>query len=185
MPRRRAPRWLREAAFIGIFVGLALASRASLADHYHVPSGSMLPAVELRDRVVVNKLAYGLRLPAADGYALTWDDPRRDDVVVLRSPVTGDVLLKRVVAVPGDLVEVRDGRVRIAGADAPDPAADLARGSGPDYGPVRLGPDRYLVLGDNRGDSLDGRAFGPVERGAILGKVVAVFYRGGPTWRRL
>ena len=103
-----------------------------------------------------------------------------------------------MVAVPGDRVRVHDGRARgerrggahrgaqrrareALGAE-PHPL-DLDDGGGPDLGPVTLPRDRYLVLGDNRGNSRDGRYFGLVDRDAILGHVEGVWLRGGrPTW---
>jgi hypothetical protein len=62
----------------------------------------------------------------------------------------------------------------------------LTHGGGADFGPTRIGPDRYLVLGDNRGESHDGRAFGLVERDAIMGRALSVWMRDGhPCWRKL
>ena len=153
------------------------------------------------DRLVVHKAAYGLRLPLTDTYVVRGDAPRRGDVVVLDAPDTGDVLLKRVAAVPGDTVSILGGRIEIDGAIAPLERAGgrlverldgvshelrLTSDGGPDFGPLTLGPDRYLVLGDNRGDSRDGRFFGLVERGAILGRAAGVYFRdGGFTWMEI
>ena len=101
----RAPRaWLRELVTVALAVTIVVTARSSLADHYVVPSGSMLPTVEPEDHVVVDKLAYGLRVPLLGDYALHFAPPARGDVVVLLSPDDGIVLLKRVVAVPGDRV---------------------------------------------------------------------------------
>jgi signal peptidase I len=111
--------------------------------------------------VLVSKLAYGLRVPLTERYLVRFAAPARGDVVVLVSPEDGIVLLKRVAAVPGDRVQ-QGGRA------------------------VTIPPERYLVLGDNRGNSHDGRAFGLVARSAILGRAAGVFWRGGaPTWVRL
>ena len=85
-----------------------LSARSTLADHYRVPTGSMLPTVEISDRIVVNKAAYGLRVPFTDDYATHFEGPQIGDVVVLRSPEDGDTLLKRVVAIPGTTIEVRE-----------------------------------------------------------------------------
>jgi signal peptidase I len=195
--RSRIKELLRWTAFLGAL----LVVRASFADHYTVPSGSMEPSVMTGDRLVVSKAAYGLRVPLTTTYLARGDDPKRGDVVVLESPDTGEVLLKRVAAVPGDTVSVRGGRIATGGAVAPvERAGDrfierlggkshdvrLTFGGGPDFGPVALGPDEYLVLGDNRGDSRDGRFFGFVERGAILGRAIGVYFRnGGFTWEEL
>jgi signal peptidase I len=204
LPRSRGDRWrqwARSLAGWAAFVGLMLSARASLADHYHVTSGSMEPTVATGDRVLVNKAAYGLRLPLVDRYLVEFDGPRRGDVVVLRSPTGGPVLLKRVVAVPGDRVAIRAGRLLLDGVEADLRHDDsgtweqlggrwhrlgLDRGGGPDLDPVRVPPRRYLVIGDHRGDSLDGRMFGWIDRGAIRGRAVAVIVRAGVlTWKPL
>jgi signal peptidase I len=180
---------------------IVLVARASFADHYQVPSGSMEPTVAVGDQICVNKAAYGLRVPASQTYLLEGRDPARGDVVVLASPADGEVLLKRVVAVPGDVVEVSAGRVAIDGARAPvhedrggtveelggrEHALSTEYGGGPDFGPTLVPKDAYLVLGDNRGNSRDGRYFGWVARDAMLGKAVAVcLHAGKPVWQAL
>ncbi len=180
---------------------IVLVARASFADHYRVPSGSMEPTVAVGDQICVNKAAYGLRVPASEKYVLEGAGPARGDVVVLTSPTDGEVLLKRVMAVPGDVVEVSSGHVAIDGAMAPvhteaggvveevggkEHALSTEYGGGPDFGPTLVPKDAYLVLGDNRGNSRDGRYFGWVSRGAILGKAVAVCLRGGKlVWKGL
>lgn len=187
--------WRRELLSSATLIAVLLFARSSLADHYSVPTGSMQPSVEPGDHVFINKLAYGLRMPLSHRYLLAGGGPRRGDVVVLDSPESEIVLLKRVVACPGDLIEVRGGRLFLDGEPAPvhlrgerfleqlDGTLHPVRldaGGGPDFGPVRLPADRFLVLGDNRGNSHDGRAFGYVERGRILGRAVGLYRpRGG------
>lgn len=177
----------RESLAWAAGIATLLFARASLADHYQVPSGSMRPTVEVGDHIVVNKLAFGLRAPMSNAYVLRGADPTRGDVVVLDSPEDGTVLLKRVVAIPGDVVSVQDGEVELNGRRAPRAYAIRRDGDGgPDFGPLTLPPDAYLVLGDNRGDSHDGRVFGLVARQAVLGRAVGVVWRnGGPVWRPL
>ena len=160
-----------------------LTARASLADHYTVPTGSMLPTVHVGDRVVVLKAAYGLRLPLTQVWLTEVETPTRGDVVALTSPEDGRVLLKRVVAVDGDRVSVRGGAVTLDGEAVPEPHRSLLLGGGPDFGPVRVPDGRVLVMGDNRGGSHDGRLFGFVPVEAILGRAVAVYLRDGtPGW---
>ncbi|HEY8078410.1 MAG TPA: signal peptidase I, partial [Labilithrix sp.] len=108
------------------FAAVAFFARASFADHYRVPSGSMEPTVQVGDHVAVAKAAYGVRVPMTDVWLARWADPARGDVVVLDSPEDGKVLLKRVVAVAGDRVEVRDGRVRIGDRAIAEPWASVA-----------------------------------------------------------
>jgi signal peptidase I len=180
---------------------IVLVARASLADHYEVPSGSMEPTVAVGDQICVNKMAYGLRVPASQRYLVEGRGPRRGDVVVLTSPADGEVLLKRVVALPGDVVQVSAGRVTLDGTPARvgekngvvveelggrQHAVSTEFGGGPDFGPTPVPEDQYLVLGDNRGNSRDGRVFGWVARGGILGRAVAVcLHEGEPSWNPL
>jgi len=192
---------MREGISIAGFALALFAARSTLADHYYVPTGSMIPSVSIGDRLIVNKLAYSLRIPFSDLVVIRRHQPERGDVVVLRSPENGITLLKRVAAVPGDEVAVTDGRLWINGQPVPISREGnglieqlgqsahpvrLTAGGGPDFGPARLGTDEYLMLGDNRGESHDGRAFGLVEGKAILGKALGVWMRdGSPGWHSL
>lgn len=163
---------LRSFVQLGVFVAVSFVVRASFADHYRVPSGSMEPTVRVGDHVLVNKAAYGIRLPATTTYVMRTAEPARGDVVVLEGvddpPI---VLLKRVVAIGGDVVEVKDGYVFIDGTLTDD----RARG-GPDFGPARVPARHVLVLGDNRGNSRDGRTFGFVSIDRVLGRVVGAVH---------
>jgi len=195
--RSRSRRIARELLMVAAFALVLMSARSSLADHYLVPTGSMQPTVHIDDHILVNKAAYGVRVPFSDAYLARFAGPALGDVVVLQAPDEDKVLLKRVVGVPGSLVEVRGGRVRIDGRLAPvdqrsdalheqlgraDHALRLTGGGGADWGPVTIPADRYLVMGDNRGDSRDGRYFGLVTREAILGRALGVFWRSGLTW---
>ena len=149
----------------------------------------------------MDKFAYGLRLPDSQTYLVRRAGPERGEVVVLASPIDGEVLLKRVIAGPGDTVAVVDGVPVINGEPASVEEANgglretlgghahplgLQYGGGPDLAGTRVPEDHYLVLGDNRGNSSDGRFFGWVARDAILGRVAAVCLRDGrPVWQGL
>lgn len=162
-------------------------TRSSFADHYVVPTGSMRPTVEVGDRIFVNKLAYGLHVPFMKPYLVHFADPERGDVVVLDSPVEDVTLLKRVVAVPGDRVEVTAGKVHINGRELEtEHPIRLTNGGGPALAPTVVPADHYLVLGDNRGESADGRYFGFVERERLRGRAVAIYFHdGGFVWDEL
>ncbi|MBX3187529.1 MAG: signal peptidase I [Labilithrix sp.] len=186
----RGRRALRTLFQLASAAAVAFTARASFADHYRVPSGSMEPTVHVGDRIVVAKAAYGLRVPLSDAYLVRYAAPARGDVVVLEPPdrpdkdatdadAFGSVLLKRVVAVEGDRVEVREGQVLIDGRKVEEPRITLDAGGGPDLGPVIVPRGKVLVLGDNRGNSRDGRAFGWVDRDRILGRAFAVVTRDG------
>jgi signal peptidase I len=182
--------------WIAILVALAsiLVARASLADHYYVPSGSMEPTVQPGDRVVVHKGAYGLRIPWSARWLTDVAMPSRGDVVVLQSPESGEVLLKRVVAIAGDPVAVRGGQIWIDGQAIVIVAArgslheqlgqrshrlSLTSSGGPDLPPVVVPEGHLLVMGDNRGNSHDGRSFGFVAAHTVLGRALKVVYRDG------
>lgn len=97
---------------LGVIVVL-LAVRSSVADWYDVPTGSMNPTIIEGDRITVNKAAYDLRVPFLGHRLATWADPARGDIVIFPSPANGTRLVKRVVAVPGDTVELRSHRLFI------------------------------------------------------------------------
>jgi signal peptidase I len=185
-----------------VIVSMLFLSRASLADHYKVPSGSMLPTIEIGDRVVVDKRAFGVRVPLTHRYLWRYQRPAAGDVVVVDSPVEDKVLLKRVVATPGQRVEVRRGWLRIDGEwqmleqdgarivealGAKRHAISLDKGGGTTLEETVLPEDCYLLVGDNRGDSLDGRVFGCVSAGAVLGRALGVYHSSdnGWVWRPL
>jgi len=184
---------------VSILLGatVVLTVRSSLADHYHVPSGSMLPSLHEGDRIAVEKCAYSLRFPLTHLHVARYDQPARGDIIVLESPESGVVLVKRVVAVAGDSISVRRGHIAMNGTPVPIEQRDgvlveqlgtvphfvrLGDG-GPDFGPTAVPAEHVLVMGDNRGNSHDGRAFGFVSLDAVIGRVRGVFMReGSPTW---
>lgn len=133
---------LRNLVSLAAAALIAFTARASLADHYQVPSGSMKPTVHVGDHIVVSKLAYGVRLPVTERYLITFGAPARGDVVVLDPPEPqpglGAVLLKRVVAGGGETVMVRGGHVWVDGRPLPEDWASVAEGGGPDFGPARV-----------------------------------------------
>ena len=209
-PRRLRPRWpsrtrslLRDLVSVLAASAVVLVARASFADHYLVPSGSMEPTVQVGDQICVNKAAYGLRMPGLG------DVPRCP--ARARRAGTSSCSHRRRTArcsssaswrYPGDVVEVSSGGVSIdgvasAGAAEEDGgvieelggrehALSAEYGGGPDFGPTRVPDGSYLVLGDNRGNSRDGRYFGWVARAAILGRAVAVcLHDGTPGWHPL
>jgi signal peptidase I len=91
------------------------AVRSSLADWNDVPSGSMKPTILEGDRVYVNKLAYDLKVPFTTLHLLEWGNPKRGDIVVFYSPYDGKRLVKRVIGLPGDTIELRDDALILNG----------------------------------------------------------------------
>ncbi|TDK20520.1 signal peptidase I [Luteimonas aestuarii] len=193
-------RMLREHGPLLLLILLMMVARSSFANHYQVPSGSMQPTLQPGDRVVVDMSAYGLRLPFTGIEVLARGAPAPGDVVVFKSPGDGTRLIKRVVAVEGQTVALQQGRLWIDGrplqvigdGDAERVGGrvvqlDLAHGGGPDIVPLTIPEGQVLVLGDHRGNSVDGRYFGLVPADALYAKAVGVYWRRGegPVWKRL
>src|SRR5688572_2994288 len=117
--KKRASSFWRNYArpFLFIFIVLT-AFRSSVADWNDVPTGSMKPTILEGDRIFVNKLAYDLKVPYTTWRVAQWSEPDRGDVVVFYSPADGIRLVKRVVAIAGDTVELRDDKLIINGQAA-------------------------------------------------------------------
>lgn len=197
----RAWRWLRsELPQIVLMLVLLAAARDSFANHYYVPSGSMEHTLEIGDRVAVDMRAYGVRLPFTEVRLIATGKPERGDIAVFDSPQDGTRLIKRVAAVAGDEVELIDGRLSVNGValeaiDATDTEVfrnhratlNLSHGGGPDIHGLTVPDGQVLMLGDARGNSIDGRFFGLVPVGELYGRAVAIYYRRGEgfSWHRL
>jgi len=179
---------------------LMLVARSTLADHYVVPSGSMENTLLPGDHVLVNKAAYGLRLPFTDRVIWPGDQVESGDVVIFDSPENGVRLVKRVVAIAGDHVQLRQGKLMINGVPLQLPhqptleqfgerivELNLHSGGGPDINGMVVPPGQVLALGDHRGNSHDGRFFGTVPASLLYGRASAVFWRSkdGPIWQEL
>jgi len=159
----------------------------------------MRHTLQIGDRVAVDMRAYGLRLPFTGITLVETGAPARGDIAVFDSPLDGERLINRVAAIAGDRVEIRDGRLWVDGASlqSGDDAVevfgmhrampDLAHGGGPDIAPRVVPEGHVLMLGDARGNSLDGRHFGLVRASALYGRAAAVYYRRGEGlgWRVL
>src|SRR5213592_3394533 len=114
--RSRARRWWRDEIRPLLVIGVILfAVRSSLADWNDVPTGSMKPTILEGDRVFINKLAYDLKVPFTTWHLAEWSSPKRGDIVVFYSPHDGIRLVKRVIALPGDLIELRNDKLIING----------------------------------------------------------------------
>jgi signal peptidase I len=141
------------ALALGAVAAAALAARRARLEPMLVKGGSMRPTLEPGHRIAVAPL---VRPPA------------RGDLVVLRTPRDLEVV-KRVVGLPGERVALRDGRLEVDGRELPEPY--LAGPVGGGELDLQLGPAQYLVLGDHRAASTDGRDFGPVGADALVGRV--------------
>ena len=111
--RRLWLEWIRPVGSVVITLSVL---RSAVADWNDVPTGSMKPTILEGDRIYVNKTAYGLRTPFTLQWLARWDSPERSEIVVCFSPKDGTRLVKRVVGMPGDTLEIRGGRVFVNGA---------------------------------------------------------------------
>src|SRR5664280_2814500 len=108
--------WIKSLLIVLVVVG---AFRSAVADWNDVPTGSMKPTILEGDRIMVNKLAYDLKVPFTRWRLARWGQPQRGDIVVLFSPADGQRLVKRVIGLPGDLLSLRNDRLFINGARSP------------------------------------------------------------------
>ena len=193
----RAKWWISELTSLAIVLAAVTAARSSLADHYYVPSGSMQYTLMDGDRVIVNKMAYGFRIPLTKIDIFGSSTPTRGDIAVFDSPEDGTTrLIKRIVAIGGDHVLVRNGQLSINGQPLGDRKVErfgdrdallnLTHGGGPDF-EIDVPPGMVLAMGDHRGNSNDGRKFGLIDEKELFGRAVAIYYRRGDgfTWRPL
>ena len=169
--RKAALRTLLELPII-LLVSFALVFgfvRPVIAAPFYVGSGSMVPTLMVWDRILINKLAYDFA------------GPQRGDIVLFESPEgTEDPLIKRVVGLPGDTIEVRAGALYVNGRRQREPYVnDHLRNMQSPYGPTEVPEGHYFMMGDNRGNSADSRVFGPVPEENLIGEALFRFWPPG------
>jgi signal peptidase I len=182
----------REYRGLIVFVALMALFRSVVADWNTVPTGSMKPSILEGDRILVDKLAYDLRLPFTHISLLELGEPQRGDIVIFDSEKAGKRLVKRVIGLRGDVLGMDGNRLYLNG-DWLAYQAQQQEGDGallnerlPEhahpiqiqaqdsrlarFGPVTVPEGHYLVLGDNRDNSADSRVYGFVPRQEIVGR---------------
>ena len=161
--------WREWRGFV-LFIIVMLLFRSAIADWNQVPTSSMIPSILIGDRIVVDKLAYDLRIPFTLERVARWADPERSDIITFEAPETGKLLVKRVIAIPGDEVQMIDNRLVINGeiADyAPITPADLPPAVTPALynnevlQETLLGTSRTVMLGRWRNPEIKA-SFGPI-----------------------
>lgn len=183
--KRSRPFWVEIPILIVVALAIAVLIKTFLVQAFFIPSGSMEQTLNVNDRILVNKLAF------------RFDDPNRGDVIVFDSGERRDEsilesvrrnvaeaiglsapesdLIKRVVGLPGEELEIRDNRVYIDGMplDEPylKPGAAMA-----DFGPVIVEVDHYFMMGDNRNLSSDSRFTGTVARDRLVGRAFVIVW---------
>jgi signal peptidase I len=164
----RIRRSVSRVAFFAVIVASTLFFRSAIAEAYYIPSDSMYPTLKINDRILVDKVGLG------------FGDVRRGDIVVFRGNQKIDdicgspdqhisTLVKRVIALPGDTIESRNGVVYINGIENAEPY--LPAGTTTDMLPRQAVPaEHFWMMGDNRSDSCDSRFWGALDQKDVIGK---------------
>jgi len=154
-----------------------------------IPSESMKNTLLVGDHLIMSRLGYDAGIPFTDMHVTLWRNPKRQQIVIFRPVIRGESsdVIKRVIGLPGETVDVRDGGVWINGtrlqekytiarSERPDPSQYLAGFEGqPNQFPYTVPQDCYFVMGDNRGNSLDSRYVGCIPRSHIIGTPVIIY----------
>lgn len=175
-PPTRENVWVEILKTLGLSAVLAFGIRTFVAEARYIPSRSMVPTLQVDDRLIIDKVSYHFQ------------DPQRGDIVVFmppeeaaivctgpRAPTTNkDAYIKRIIALPGETVEVKQGQVLINGKAIKEDYLEEV----PDYqyGPRVVPENSYLVLGDNRNNSCDSHYWGFVPRQNIIGRAIVRFW---------
>lgn len=182
-----------------VFIVLMSVFRSAVADWYTVPTGSMQPTIKEGDRIVVNKMAYDLRVPFSQTSIVRTGEPERGEIVVFESDAAQNRLIKRVIGLPGDEVSLKNEVLFINGeklnydVTTQDNnqlfANEIINGFShkiriekngneqfSNFSTVKVPADHYLVMGDNRRNSADSRAYGFVPRSELKGKATNVAF---------
>lgn len=199
-PRARKSVWREYAEAIIVAMLLALVIRVFVVQAFKIPSGSMIPTLQIGDHILVNKLSYGLQWPTDCHFKLSvppatcytsntigdFGDPERGDVIVFRFPEDEDKdFIKRIIGVPGDTIEIINKVVHVNGKPLDDEAYTQRVDPGiidgkinhrDNFGPVTIPEKSYFMMGDNRDQSLDSRFWGFVSEDKIRGKAFRIYW---------
>ncbi len=141
-----------------------------------IPSESMVKTLLIGDHVLVSRFGYDAEVPFTSLHLTLWREPHRQQMIVFHAPLPGHPdFVKRIIGMPGDTLEIRAGAVWINGkpltepylADTPDPWENRK--------PVKVPPDSFFVMGDNRNNSYDSRYWGFVPRSTIVGTPLFIY----------
>ncbi len=178
-------RFLEWAKSLLIALILAFFIRTFIVQAYKIPSGSMIPTLLVGDYLLVNKLAYGIKNPFKDEFLYFRKMPERQEIVVFRYPLDKKLdFIKRVIALPGDTVQIINKKVYVNEKLLVEPYAKF---SDPEvypkeisprdnYGPVKVPPNCIFVMGDNRDQSYDSRFWGFVPINYLKGRALIIYF---------
>jgi len=195
-------KWIQIAKAFTMATVVALVLRLFLIEDYRISSDSMMPNLFRGDLILVSKSAFNLRFPFSSFELARTGKPQRSQVVAFSVPDHGvDTYIKRIVAIGGDKVEIKNGALWVndqkadylpTNAEEQNHLIQEKWSSGvsypvlappdtmKDYGPVDIPADHFFALGDNRLESLDSRSWGPIPYSCLKGKVSIVWLSVGP-----
>lgn len=201
--RKSIARVLKENKSLLLFISLMLVFRSAVADWNDVPTGSMKPTIVEGDRILINKMAYDLRLPFSQYSLVKLADPLPNDIVIFESKAADKRLVKRIIGVPGDTVALHKNQLLInqdlasyklitahSGFTLSEEniagnshliRTQVKPGHSKNYQlesfqPITIPEGYYLVMGDNRDNSADSRVIGLVPRHEIIGRSKMVVF---------
>lgn len=196
------PTWFTAILWMVSPIILILTFRWLFFEPYVIPSGSMIPSLLVHDHIMVNKMKYGVRVPFSSEWMVQWDTPKRGQIVVFRYPDNPELFyVKRVIALPGEKVKVLDGVVHINGkplnmepkSEPPVEVALYDEGGfeyfiedqhhlvryfsleDSQFAETEVPPHQVFVMGDNRDQSNDSRAWGPVPLDNLIGTPILIW----------
>lgn len=200
----RVGKVVQENKFFILFLILWSVGRISFADWSPVPTGSMEPTIVPGDVLLIDKTAFGPSVPFLNKRLLTWGSPDRGDIITFIPPHEDILYVKRVIGIPGDLIQIEGAAISVNGAELPQSlvSADDERlileeslvdlGHSIQYSSSRPAPssrhfitvpdDKYFVMGDHRNNSSDSRYWGFVDAEKITGKVDRVMLSLSSEW---
>ena len=186
-----------KAIFIAIIIALFI--RTFIVQAFKIPSGSMIPTLQIGDWLLVNKFIYGIKIPLTRKILIPIKEPQRGDIVVFIYPMdrTKD-FIKRVIGVAGDVIEIRNKKIYINGSPFDDTygvftdSLILPRSMQPrdNFGPVKVPEGHIFAMGDNRDNSYDGRFWGFVNLKDVVGRAFIIYWswngeKHNVRWNRL
>lgn len=198
------PKWLLEVKSYFVIIAVIFGLRSFVAEPFQIPSGSMLPTLEIGDFILVNKMDYGLRLPVLNTTLIETTEPKRGDVVVFKYPDNPSLnYIKRMIGLPGDVVSYHNKRLMVNGKLMDEELlAELPVSKNPSREPVAVFEENldgishqvyksyrrnplegdwvvpeghYFVMGDNRDNSADSRVWGFVPEENLKGRAFYVW----------
>jgi signal peptidase I len=174
---------------VGLAIVIAFLVKTFVAQAFFIPSGSMIPQLDIGDRVVVSKVSYDLHDPNR-GDIIVFDAPPGAPGVQQQSKSTGvgrvvrnvfesigvlqpstEEYIKRIIGLPGETVQGKDGHVFINGQELVEPYLPPGTTTS-DFGPITVPKGGLWVMGDNRSNSSDSRVFGPIRRNTVVGRAI-------------